>query len=245
MFSIKYNFKKHLDKKGFKVFSLIERNETLREYYYLAGKKLNEKTSQVEHDFNHAQRTALISRKLVEEFASLQISYEQVEQGLCTEKETNLTIFVAALLHDVGNAIARHNHAQNGAFLVKEVVGPILKKYYPKKHVLLETMVLSHIMRHQFEGPLKPKDLAATIVALSDKLDVTHHRAEVGARDFINLVTNSVLEINLETKNGKLVVKIKIKNIIGTYRVRKIIGTVKKLPPKYSRIIEIRSNLVH
>jgi len=237
--------KKNLNPQGQKfILELLEDYE-INEYYRLSDLKLTEELSQVAHDINHSKRCLVIADRLINLFKKLNIKYEQVSKRLCDEKEVNMCIFAAIIMHDIGNAINRSIHHQVSSWLAIFICRPRLKKLFPKKHPLFLSMIISGVLRHQFESDLAPKDLASIIVSLADKLDISQERSkDIKIKDFINTVTNEVLKIELYIKKKKLQIDVLIKNPCALFRVEKLKGFIDKIPSKFKAIININVYLV-
>lgn len=244
--NIKSILDKNLNKDGVKFILELLNNYEVKEFYRLSDIKLTEQLSQVSHDINHILRCLVIADRLVRLFKKLGVKYEQVEKGLCDEKEVNMCIFAAIVLHDIGNAICRNIHHEISAWLSVNICKDSLKLYFPKNYPLFLSMITSQILRHQFYSSILPKDIAAVIVGLSDKLDIAQERkvGEKRSLDFINIVTGEILEINLYSKQKKVQIDILIKNQCALFRVERLKGFIDKLPPKLQKILNLNVYLV-
>lgn len=237
--------KKNLNPQGQKFILELLENYEINEYYRLSDLKLTEELSQVAHDINHSKRCLIIADRLITLFKKLNIRYEQVTKKLCSEEEVNMCIFAAIIMHDIGNAVNRSIHHQISSWLALTICRPYLKRYFPQKYPLFLSMIISGVLRHQFESDLAPKDLAAIIVSLSDKLDISQERSkEIKIKDFINTVTSEILKIDLYLKNKKLQIDVLIKNPCALFRVEKLKGFIDKIPSKFKAIININVYLV-
>jgi metal-dependent HD superfamily phosphatase/phosphodiesterase len=76
---------------------------------------------------------------------------------------------IAGYMHDMGNAVGRNDHAQNGAILALDVMEHI---GFPYDEIF---PVISAIGSHEDKGVEPPSPIAAAVV-LGDKTDVHHSR---------------------------------------------------------------------
>jgi metal-dependent HD superfamily phosphatase/phosphodiesterase len=236
---------KNLNSEGFKFITDLLNNYEVQEYYRLADIKLTEELSQVAHDISHINRCLVIANKLIDLCKKLGLKYEQVEKKLCNDQEVNMCIFVAVILHDIGNAINRNLHHEISVWLTISICREPLKAMFPKKYPLFLSMISSEILRHQFTSELVPKDLASAIMTLSDKLDISQERtANHKASDFINVVTSEILEAKIYAKKGQIQIDVMMKNPNALFRVERLKGFIDKLPTKLQKIFNVNVYLV-
>ncbi|MEO2068939.1 MAG: HD domain-containing protein [Desulfurobacteriaceae bacterium] len=128
---------------------------------------------------------------------------------------------IAGLLHDIGNVISRHDHAQNGAFLAYTLL---------KGKGFLDddlTEIMYAIGNHEAETEMPVTEVAAAVV-IADKSHV--HRSRVrdektiyeDIHDRVNYaVLYSDLEIEKENRIIRLVLKIDtdISNVLDYFSI--------------------------
>ena len=137
-----------------------------------------------EHSFPHVMRVAELTHKIL-----TTLNYPKRDCELAC---------IAAYLHDMGNMINRHNHAQNGALLAFD----LLKQMHAEPNDI--ALIMTAIGNHD-EGTAFPVDPITAALILADKSDVRRSRVrgkditKFDAHDRVNYsVTHSELRINEE-----------------------------------------------
>ena len=108
-----------------------------------------------EHSFPHVMRVAELSQKIL---ATLNYPKRDCELAC-----------IAAYMHDIGNMINRHNHAQNGALLAFD----LLKQMHADPNDI--ALIMTAIGNHD-EGTAFPVDPITAALILADKSDVRYTR---------------------------------------------------------------------
>ncbi|SNR89127.1 HD domain-containing protein [Desulfurobacterium atlanticum] len=124
-----------------------------------------------------------------------------------SEKETELA-GIAGLLHDIGNIVSRHNHAQSGALLAYQ----LLKRYKELTEEEL-TELMYAIGNHESDTGVPVTPVAAAVV-IADKCHVTRNR--VRNRDHLredihDRVNYAVYYNNIEIDRNERIIKLVIK----------------------------------
>jgi metal-dependent HD superfamily phosphatase/phosphodiesterase len=162
--------------------------------YIKAAQDMLEAIAFTEHGLRHVGLVAHRSMKLME---SMERDPRRVE----------LT-GIAALLHDIGNLINRHDHGQSSALLAHAI---LLRMGMPPDEV---AVVMAAIGNHEEEIGNPVNDVAAALI-LADKSDV--HRSRVANRDFATFdihdrvnyaVLHSDLVVVPEAKSIQLVLQV-------------------------------------
>ena len=147
-----------------------------------------------EHGMAHAVKTGADASRVLET-----LGYDERECELAK---------ISGLLHDIGNAVNRCDHAQNGAFLAFEL---LRARGFPPEEVIAVTTAIGH---HDDKTAAPVTPLAAALI-LADKSDVRTSRVRNkntvfnDIHDRVNYaVFESELDINKEDKLIRLTLKI-------------------------------------
>jgi uncharacterized protein len=132
-----------------------------------------------EHGTRHAELTANIAGNVLK-----YLDYPEQECELAK---------IAGYLHDIGNAVAQTDHAQNGGVLALNIFEHMKIPY----HDIFP--VISAIGSHE-DKDIDPPSAVAAAVILGDKTDVHHTR--IRAVDKLHLDTHS--RVNLSCQNAFL-----------------------------------------
>lgn len=135
-----------------------------------------------EHSFPHVMRVAELSHEIL-----LKLGYSQRDAEL---------VSIAAYMHDMGNMINRHDHAQNSALLAYD----LLKEMHadPKDIAIIITAIGNHD-----EGTAFPVDHITAALILADKSDVRYTR--VRNHDFATFDIHD--RVNYSVKRSDLYVE--------------------------------------
>lgn len=139
-----------------------------------------------EHGFPHALRTADIASRILRE-----LNFDPRLSELAA---------MAGYMHDIGNIVNRHNHAESGAIMAFNILTRL--EMDP-----LEVTTIATAIGHHDEGTAYPVNEVAAAVILADKSDVRRTRVRDAGRisfdihDRVNsAVQKAELRLNLEQK---------------------------------------------
>lgn len=134
-----------------------------------------------EHSFRHVTLVSQLAKEIME-----QLGYSKEEQELAA---------IAGYLHDVGNVVARWNHAQSGALIAFNILDDL---GMPPDQ--LATVIAAIGNHDEHEGmPVNPVGAA---LILADKSDV--HRSRVRNQDFATFDIHD--RVNYAVEQSSLVV---------------------------------------
>ena len=147
-----------------------------------------------EHGLAHAVKTGTDASRILET-----LGYSERECELAK---------IAGLLHDIGNAVNRTDHAHSGAYIAFDL---LRARNFPPSEVIAVTTAIGH-HDEKTAAPVTP--LAAALI-LADKSDVRTSRVRnkntvfTDIHDRVNYaVFESKLDVNKENKLIKLTLKI-------------------------------------
>ncbi|MHA1237923.1 MAG: HD domain-containing protein [Candidatus Odinarchaeia archaeon] len=209
--------KPQLSTKGYEILEDIVNDQKIRRLYQAADFMCREELV-TPHDFTHAIRTLLICSKLINLVKETRLKYSTSNE--ITEEERNFCMLTASYLHDVGNYYNRDFHALSGAMFVGSYLENKLNGLENKE--ILTSLILHAISEHSPKKSL-PTTVESSIVALSDKLDISKRRvAGYTLKTFADFVTDDILEVDLKVKNGLILIEIVIEHPSALYRVEKL-----------------------
>ena len=113
---------------------------------------------------------------------------------------------IAAYLHDIGNVVNRHDHAQSGAALAHDMLG---KMGMPIEEVIEVVTAIGH--HHETDGA-PVSDISAAVI-LADKSDV--HRTRVRDKEMIRLDIHD--RVNFAVSRSSL-------GVVGPHTAKKMEG---------------------
>ena len=135
-------------------YDMVRQSEEIRTYITQADQSLSA-LGFTEHSFAHVTRCAELAAHILE-----QLGYGQQEQELAR---------IAGFMHDIGNVVNRHDHAQTGAVMAFRILD---KMGMPPAEV---AAVITAIGHHDEPTAFPVNPLAAALI-LADKTDVRRSR---------------------------------------------------------------------
>lgn len=121
------------------------------------------------------------------------------------EKDTD-TLLTSALMHDVAQIFLQPNHAQNGGFIVKEMLqnNESIDPEYIKSKVDIER-ISKIVASHGGKRAEDYDDFLSGILILSDKLDITKDRVRPAYKnhDFLWFM-DYIEKVDLELENNNI-----------------------------------------
>lgn len=147
-----------------------------------------------EHSFPHAMRTAVLASRILEELG--------YDERLCELAK------MAGYMHDIGNIVNRHNHAQSGALLASQILH---RMAFPAEEIVEIVTAIGH-HDEPTAAPVTPMTAA---LILADKSDVRRTRVRRDKReafdihDRVNYAVHKS-ELRLDRENRSIRLKITI-----------------------------------
>ena len=164
-------------------FEIVKNSPEIRTYITQADASLTA-LGFTEHSFAHVTKCAEVAARIL-----TQLGYSPKEVELAK---------IAAFMHDIGNVVNRHDHAQTGAVMAFRILDNM--DCPPEEIATIVTAIGNHD-----EGTGMPVNAVAAALILADKSDVRRSRvrnpdmASFDIHDRVNYsVKKSVLKINEE-----------------------------------------------
>jgi len=180
-----------------------------------------------DHGPVHVQIIANIALKLLRLIVESGVQPNVVLDYGLQNKDAEIVVVLAALLHDIGMSIHRDDHERYSLFLAAPLIKELLTDLYeiPVRTVLLSE-TLHAIIAHRAGG--RPLTLEAGIVRVADALDMAKGRSripfEAGAVN-IHSVSAAAIE-KLEIKRGEkkpVLLSVQMTNSAGIFQLDELL----------------------
>jgi len=141
-------------------------------------------------------------------------------------EDSKVVVFLASVLHDVGNAVQREQHPVLSAIMSKDEIRRILMKTYDEgEREIMLTEILHAIVSHE---DLIPQTIEASIVKVADALDMEEGRARIpyllGKMSIHQVSALAVKKVNIEEGTAKPVyVEIEMENPAGIFQIDELL----------------------
>lgn len=145
-----------------------------------------------EHSQTHATKVAVTAGNIL-----MELGYDEHQVELAK---------IAGYMHDIGNAINRHDHAQSGALLAYQILKDIKM---PMGDILT---IITAIGNHD-EKTGTAIDVVSAALILADKTDVRRNRVQnsvIASFDIHDRVNYAALSSNLEFQKDKKVIQMNL-----------------------------------
>ncbi len=151
-----------------------------------------------------------------------------VDYGM-SERDAEVVIAAACLMHCVGMAIHREDHERFSLFLTADKLGGLLAGAYDEpERTIIVSETLHAIIGHRRKG--QPFTVEAGIVRVADALDMARGRSrvpfEAGHQNIHSLSAYAIEEVKISPGRDRAVrVEINMSNSAGIFQVDELLAT--------------------
>ena len=176
-----------------------------------------------DHGPVHVNIVSNIALKLLRNLHAKEIHPSIVKDWEFEQEDAEVIVALAALFHDVGNAVHRDLHDQLGPILAGKFIEKYLSELYePRERQIMLTEVFSAMVSHS-EDKYPPMTLEAGIIRLADALDMEKGRAriayEAGSKDIHSISAMSIDEVKIGDGERPIEIEVKMNNPAGIFQV--------------------------
>jgi len=214
----------------------------------LTGYMAVEKLGFNDHGHMHAQVVAANALRLLYLLDGAGVLPDVVTSGAGDTESAFVTVLAAALLHDVGNQIAREGHEIYSMLLAQPVLTRHLPDIYPDpaQRQVLTGFILSAIANHDCHPP--PVTREGAIVAVADAADMTQGRGRVafdqGKADIHAVSAMAVQTVTIGPGGDPPVqIEVVMDNPGGLFQVEKLLAR-KLIATGMERYVGLRARVV-
>ncbi|OGM17978.1 phosphohydrolase [Candidatus Woesebacteria bacterium RIFCSPHIGHO2_01_FULL_37_10] len=179
-----------------------------------------------DHGIVHFQIVANIALRLSRILTKNGVVMSAVKDFGLTNKYSEVIIFLASVLHDLGMTISREGHEEFSLILANEILYKLLKFLPISERTIVASETLHAIIAHRKNGT--PYTLEAGIIRVADALDMSEGRSRISYEaGNVNIHSISAAAIdNVEIKEGtdKFVqIVITMNNSAGIFQVDELL----------------------
>ncbi len=136
--------------------------------------------------------------------------------------DAEVVVFLAAILHDVGQIVHRYKHSEYGLPIAADLMDELLEDLYDdREQVIMRSEVLHAIQSHHKKA--NPLTLEAGIIRVADALDIRAHRAGDEADRDANIHAISVRSVDsVDITAGEdvpIVIDVQLSNSSGIFQL--------------------------
>jgi hypothetical protein len=209
-----------------KLRDLIERvnhDAQLKAWWHVANVNAVARMEINDHSWVHVQIVTNIALKLLRQLTKHDIEPAMVRDYGMAADDAEVTVVLAALLHDIGMSVHRDGHEEFALFLAAPKARELLAGLYEEPELtVIVSEVLQAIITHRKDG--RPLTLEAAIVRVADALDMAKGRSRIPfERGSVSIHALSAAAIeDVDIKDGEtrpIGIDILMSNSSGIYQV--------------------------
>ncbi|MFZ3301564.1 MAG: HD domain-containing protein [Microgenomates group bacterium] len=214
-----------------KVVNLINENREIKTLWKIINVNATDRLGYSDHGPMHFQIVANYALRLQRTLIKKGIVMSIVKDFELTNNHSELVVFLASVLHDLGMSIHRSGHEQFSLFLANPFLKQILDFLPVEERMVVVSETLHAIISHSHGSSGKTSTIEGGIVRVADALDMTKGRARISRLVDINNVSNNAIEsVFINEGESKLVdVKVVMTNPAGLFQVDDLVE--EKLDP--------------
>ncbi len=161
-----------------RLMELVNADDDLYGLWLAANVNAVERLGMTDHGPVHVKIVMNIAVRMLRILVDAGIGPAVVQNYHLTDKDAEVVVALAALLHDVGMSINRKDHEAFSLFLAQEKLKAYLPELYgPRTATILRSEILHAIISHRAGG--HPLTLEAGIVRIADALDMAKGRSRI------------------------------------------------------------------
>jgi metal-dependent HD superfamily phosphatase/phosphodiesterase len=182
-----------------------------------------------DHSWVHIQIVLNIALRLFRLLSRRGVEPAMVTEHAMRERDAEVVIAAACLLHDTGMSIHRTDHEAYSLFLAAERVPVLLAGAYDEpQRTIVSSEILHAIIGHRRRGD--PLTLEAGIVRVADALDLAQGRSRIpfeqGRPNIHSLSAAAIDGVEIKAGEGVAVtVEIAMNNSAGIFQVDELLAT--------------------
>ncbi len=214
-----------------KAFEVLERDPEYNALVEMSNVMAVKRLRYNDHGPVHARIVAGSSLEIFDRLVNSGVKPTTVaDKTTSSVEEAALIIFLAAMLHDVGNSIHRENHEMTGALLAKDLIDRVLARIMPKtsrrKRVFMRQEIMHAI--HSTSYDVQSLTIEAGCVKIGDGTDMSKGRARIpykmGKSDIHAVSALSIERVTISSSPGKpVVINVYMSERAGVFQIERVL----------------------
>ncbi len=228
-----------------KVLDSINNNNEIKTLWKIINVNATGRLGYSDHGPMHFQLVANYALRLQRILIKKGVEMSIVKDFELTNDHSEVVVFLASVLHDLGMSIHRSGHEQFSLFLANPFLKEILEFLPIEERMVVVSETLHAIISHSHGSSGKTSTIEGGIVRVADALDMTKGRARISRLVDINNVSNNAIEsVFVNEGDSKLVeVKVIMTNPAGLFQVDDLVE--EKLDPSgLKKYIDVKCYMI-
>lgn len=207
----------------------VNADDQVKAWWHVSSVNATRRLAMSDHSWVHIQIVLNIGLRLARLLFRRGVTPSVVADFAMTDRDAEVVIAAACLLHCVGMSIHREDHERFSLFLTADKLGALLEHVYEEpERTVITSEALHAIIGHRRKGA--PFTVEAGIVRVADALDMARGRSrvpfEAGHQNIHSLSAYAIEEVKISPGRDKAVrVEIEMSNSAGIFQVDELLAT--------------------
>ena len=206
----------------------VNADDQLKAWWHVAAVNATRRLGMSDHSWIHVRIVLNIAMRLLRLLDKSGVVPSMVADYGMTERDSEVVVAAAALLHDSGMSIHRADHESYSLFLAAKKLDELLDGVYeePERSVIVAES-LHAIIGHRRAG--KPLTVEAGVVRVADALDMAKGRSrvpfEAGQTNIHSLSAAAINQVTIVQGEEKAIrIEIEMNNSAGIFQVDELLA---------------------
>ena len=207
----------------------VNADDQVKAWWHVSAVNATRRLGMSDHSWVHIQIVLNIGLRLARILFRRGVTPSITTDYGLTERDAEVVIAAACLLHCVGMSIHREDHERYSLFLTAHKLGDLLKTAYEEpERTIMVSETLHAIIGHRRKG--EPFTVEAGIVRVADALDMARGRSHVpfesGHQNIHSLSAYAIEDVKIVPGEDRAVrVEIAMSNSAGIFQVDELLAT--------------------
>jgi len=210
-----------------RVMELVNADDDLYGLWLAANVNAVERLGMTDHGPVHVKIVMNMAVRMLRLLVEAGVETGVVRNYEMSNKDAEVVVALAALLHDVGMSIHRQDHEAFSLFIARDKLKEILPEIYDKRHEsLIRSEILLAIISHRSGG--KPLTLEAGVVRIADALDMAKGRSRIpfaaGSLSIHSVSAAAVDSVSIDPGEEKPIrITVELSNSAGLFQLDQLL----------------------
>lgn len=196
------------------VLQAVNKNRELNTIWEASNIMAVKRLGMSDHGPTHVAIVSNLAVKILRNLIDAEVIPSIVKDWEFTNEDAEIVVFLAALMHDLGNSVHRDLHDDIGIVLASKLLPEVLEQAYPdrRERQIMITETLHAMVAH--DTGVEVHTIEAGVVRIADGLDMEKGRARIGfkhgKKDIHSISAMAIDDVKLLAPDKKKPIKIEI-----------------------------------